>query len=320
MSSLLGQLGAFIVGVLLHVVYFNRGEHHLYATRYVQTFLVLLISAFAVLVGLLGYSQIDAITRIGAYSASFLSGLTASLLACRLVFSSLNKYPGPYGARLSDFWLSSHLSKHDAFKKILHLHEKYGEFVRVGSNTLSVAHPESVELIYGLGSKCRKAPWYDLTHPMVSLQSTRDRPVHDRRRRIWSAAFSDKALRGYEERICEHQDRLFGYIDTQQDGVINVTQLFNFYSFDVMGDLAFGTSFDMLAKSKEHWAIELLNKGLEPLGYVFPVWFFRLMVSVPRLADDWWRFIAFCAEKAEERIKVSWICPAQRSARLLKDT
>lgn len=93
-------------------------------------------------------------------------------------------------------------------------------------------------------------------------------------------------------------------------------ELFNFYSFDVMGDLAFGTSFDMLAKSKEHWAIELLNKGLDPLGCLFPVWFFRFMVAVPRLGDDWWRFIDFCNQQVENRIKVR--CPPAFCCTLLK--
>lgn len=33
-----------------------------------------------------------------------------------------------------------------------------------------------------------------------------------------------------------------------------------------MGDLAFGKSFDMLQSGEEHWAIKLLNEGMEPLA------------------------------------------------------
>lgn len=34
----------------------------------------------------------------------------------------------------------------------------------------------------------------------------------------------------------------------------------------VMGDLAFNKSFDMLRTGEEHWAIKLLNEGMEPLS------------------------------------------------------
>ncbi|KAL8743874.1 MAG: hypothetical protein Q9190_003812, partial [Brigantiaea leucoxantha] len=169
--------------------------------------------------------------------------------------------------------------------QILKLHEQYGDFVRIGSNTLSIVHPEAVETFYGLGSKCTKAAWYDLTYPIVSLQTTRDRAAHDKRRRTWSTAFSDKALRG------------------QGQNAVNMSKTFNLFSFDVMGDLAFSNSFGMLASSEEHWAIKLFKEGLQPLGYLFPVWFFRMMVAIPRLADDWWKFIDFCAQKADDRIK-----------------
>ena len=85
---------------------------------------------------------------------------------------------------------------------------------------------------------------------------------------------------------------------------INVTKWFNLYSFDVMGDLAFGKPFDMLEAGGEHWAIKLLNAGLEPLAFAFPVWFFRVLTAVPGLTKDWWRFIDFCAKSMEQRMKV----------------
>lgn len=72
-----------------------------------------------------------------------------------------------------------------------------------------------------------------------------------------------------------------------------------------MGDLAFGETFNMLTLSEDHWVIKLLNRGIGPLGYHFPVWFFRMMVAVPRLADDWWQFVYYCTQKVDERITAS---------------
>lgn len=77
-----------------------------------------------------------------------------------------------------------------------------------------------------------------------------------------------------------------------------------------MGDLAFGTSFKMLEASEEHWAIKLLNEGIDPLSWMFPVWFFRLMTAVPGLMRDWWKFIDYCAQKLDERMTVRHLgCP-----------
>ena len=276
----------------------------MYSVRYLQALFTASLTLGVIWAKLSGQSISDITQEVIKLIAFFLAGLYASLLLYRVVLSPLNRFPGPFGARISNLWFSSRLSKHDAFQKILYLHTKYGDFLRIGSNDLSIVHPEAVEAIYGLGSTCRKAAWYDLTHPMVSLQTTRSRIVHNKRRRIWSTAFSDKALQGYEQRINAHQDRFLDHI-ASTDGRVNVARSFNFYSFDVMGDLAFGESFDMLMLKEDHWVIKLLNKGIGPLGYHFPVWFFRMMVVVPRVADDWWQFIHYCTQKVDERIAVS---------------
>lgn len=78
---------------------------------------------------------------------------------------------------------------------------------------------------------------------------------------------------------------------------------FNLYSFDVMGDLAFGKSYNMLESGELHWAIKLLNGGMDPMGLGLPVWFFRVITAIPGLAADYWRFISYCGEQLEDRIR-----------------
>ena len=63
---------------------------------------------------------------------------------------------------------------------------------------------------------------------------------------------------------------------------LNMAELFNHYSFDVMGDLAFGRSFDMLTTGETHWAIKLLNEGMDPMGFAFPPWFLPFRYCDPR--------------------------------------
>lgn len=78
---------------------------------------------------------------------------------------------------------------------------------------------------------------------------------------------------------------------------------FNLYSFDVMGDLAFGKSYNMLEAGELHWAIKLLNGGMDPIGLGLPVWCFRVITAIPGLAADYWKFINYCGEQLEDRIK-----------------
>jgi tryprostatin B 6-hydroxylase len=298
------QVVAAVAGFASHVIYFRKGEHHLNGPKYIQIFVAAIVASTAFLV-YEGYDQLwHSVLRVLGLAVCYLSGLYVSLILYRLFLHPLNRFPGPVGARISNLWLSLQLKDFDSFRKHRTLHDKYGFFVRVGSSDLSITHPKAVDIIYSSKSRCTKAAWYDIGAPRIALQTFRVKAMHDQRRRAWSAAFSDKALRGYEQRMRVYQNKLMEQLATFNGKSVNATKWFNLYSFDVMGDLAFGKSFNMLENEEEHWAIKLLNDGMKPLGLMFPVWFFRILTSIPFLSRDWWRFIGFVDERLEERMKV----------------
>jgi cytochrome P450 len=70
-----------------------------------------------------------------------------------------------------------------------------------------------------------------------------------------------------------------------------------------MGDLGFGAPFNMLVSGEEHWAIKLLNEGMDPVGFAFPIWFFRTLISIPGLTAGYFKFVAFCSQQIENRIQ-----------------
>jgi len=217
----------------------------------------------------LGYAATyrAAVTTMSLYSLSYFAGLYTSLLVYRGFLNPLNKFPGSPMARFTSLWLTTQCAKDaDLYKKMDALHRKHGDFVRTGSHDLSTTHPDAVQTLYGAGSKCTKAHWYDQDQPRLSMHTSRSRALHDRRRRIWSPAFSDRALRGYERRIETHGDELVRQIGAFSSGGVDVSKWFNLYSFDVMGDLAFGKSFGMLQSGEEHYAVKLLQEGMEPMG------------------------------------------------------
>lgn len=295
----------FAAGAASHILYFNRGEHHMYGVRYIQAFSAIIIASIVYLYN--GHDQAlrDATAVVIALSSTFFAGLYTSLCIYRAFLSPLNKFPGPFGARLSNFWLSTHIgtSSHALFK-LQDLHKKYGPIVRIGSNDLAIADPEFVQPIYGHGAKCTKSAWYDGSYPTTSLQTIRIKALHDKRRRIWSPAFSDKALRGYEKRLEPFADALLDRLQSFHGGPVNVAKWFNYFGYDVMGDLAFGKDFGMLSSGEEHFAVNLLNEGMQIMAMLFPVWFFRTLTAIPGLAGGYWNFVGYCSQQLDNRMNV----------------
>ena len=215
-------------------------------------------------------------------------------------------------------WIEVRGLSQDAHLKFLEAHKKHGDFLRIGPNDLSVVDVKAVEVISAQNSKCTKGPWYDQDYPRSSLHTTRDRGLHDRRRRIWAPAFSDKALRGYEARVQNLNDLLISKLYETNGKPVDATNLLNLYSFDTMGDLAFGSDFGkfrgltvcatsnhlgMLKSGEVHWAIKLLNAGMDPLALELPQWLFRFLGAIPGAAKGYWQFIDFCTDALNKRIQ-----------------
>ena len=299
------HLGYFLViaGMATYLGYFLRGEHHMHGTKYLQIFIGTFIAASSTFVSK-GESLVQALQTTTTLAGYYFSGLYGSLVVRRLFFSPLGHFPGPFWARISSLTFSLRVRNGDSHRQLLSLHQRYGDFVRIGSSDLSIVHPKATSAIYGRGSRCMKAEWYDLTLPMISMQTSRKRAEHDERRRIWGGAFNDTILQGYEDRIAHYQDQLITRISDLDEKPINVSELFKIYSFDVMGDLAFGASFDMLQNNKQHWAVELLHKGMKPLGLMLPTWCFRLLLAIPGASGDWFKFKEFCCQRLSERMDV----------------
>ena len=293
---------AAALGVLSHVAYFNRGEHHMLGNTYLGTFLLSCAASVAALVNFQSYNISTALTVTSSFAATYLLGLYTSLLIYRLFLSPLNKFPGPWQAKIAGIWLTSQLGNFDSYLFFERLHQKYGKYVRIGPNDLSISDADLHEIAFSPNTTFRKAPWYDGSRPYDSMHTTRDRPLHDRRRRIWAPAFSDKALREYEPKVKMFNDKLIQRVSEHKNGPIDMRKWFNLYSFDVMGELAFGKNYNMLDSGELHWALELLQKGMEAAPPRMPCWLFRILVSIPFAAGGLFKFLKFCHDELESRV------------------
>ena len=86
---------------------------------------------------------------------------------------------------------------------------------------------------------------------------------------------------------------------------MNVADWFNFYSFDVMADLAFGKSFGMLREGIKHYFMETLHADMGNVGrFSHMPWLFPIFKATPVLNAENKKFWAFVTGLVEERVKV----------------
>jgi cytochrome P450 len=77
---------------------------------------------------------------------------------------------------------------------------------------------------------------------------------HNRQRKIFTPAFSDRALKQQEPLFMKYTDQL---VSKLKEGIeddlakpIDMVRMFNFTTFDIMGDLTFGEPLHMLSNAE----------------------------------------------------------------------
>ncbi|KAF9892085.1 hypothetical protein FE257_002491 [Aspergillus nanangensis] len=165
----------------------------------------------------------------------------------------LSGYPGPRLAAATRLWFCWHLIRGDLPFVIHQLHLQYGDTVRVAPNELSYTHPDAWNQIYGHRqgrTEIMKDPTFYAS--LVSgkgsiLGASRERHAHLRKQ--ISHGFSERALRDQEAVVRSYADYFVQRITECSDSgntAVDMVRWYNFFTFDVMGHLVFGESFDCL--------------------------------------------------------------------------
>ncbi|CRG88390.1 hypothetical protein PISL3812_05420 [Talaromyces islandicus] len=191
------------------------------------------------------------------------------------------------------------------------LHKTYGDFVRTGPTEITVFDPQVFTVTDGPGNNCKKAVWYDFLLPEVVVNTTRDKKLHDQRRRIWDKGFTPKEMEEYQDRIAQHAQRLESIIATAASNgeVVNATECFSWFSFDVMGEFAFARSFRMLEDKEWHHAVILLRRAMRLLGPLSPVpWLAQIgfhLIPNYWVVKDWYDMMRWYKKRMTERLEMA---------------
>jgi len=184
-----------------------------------------------------------------------------------------NGISGPFWARFSDAWLGWIAAQGHRSEVVHELHKKYGTFVRIAPNHVSISDPDALQVVYAHGNGTLKSNFYDAFVSITrGLFNTRSRPEHTRKRKIVSHIFSQKSVLAFEPHIRQHVQELIGQWDklceggekgvsgTEGEGGwrgkagrvwFDCLPWYNYLAFDIIGDLAFGSPFGMIKAAKD---------------------------------------------------------------------
>ncbi|KAL4744100.1 cytochrome P450 [Aspergillus similis] len=211
--------------------------------------------------------------------------LLASQAFYELFVNPLKKYPGPKFAAASRIPQLYHTLKGDLLPWVTGLHAIYGDVVRVAPDELSYATGEAWKGIYGHATAGKKATEKDTRFYGPSFNGAPDiiratGPDHSRFRRNFSHVFSDRALRDQQPLIYSYVNMLVASLNAtlQADpkAKVNLVRMLNLTTFDIMGDLTFGDSLELLAGTGDmNWVeaifISIKTNALRRLARYWPL-------------------------------------------------
>lgn len=136
---------------------------------------------------------------------------------------------------------------------------------------------------------------------------------HARIRKLLSHAFSEAALLEQESLLTKHFDlltmQLSKQIDGPNKGVVDLTQWYAYETFDIIGDMTLGQSFDCVSTGKFHKWIAKIIGGVKVMRFLrisqkYPLIGvpFLLLAMIPAIEKEMQTFRTFPAERTKERL------------------
>ncbi|PGH23917.1 hypothetical protein AJ80_01979 [Polytolypa hystricis UAMH7299] len=142
----------------------------------------------------------------------------------------------------------------------------YTTVVRIAPNELSYINPVAWKEIYGHRTKqpeMSKDPDFYVSGPGSILTAPRER--HSHLRYMMSHGFSEQALGAQEPTIQKYVDMFLKGLRDQSHGGQEPVDMF--FTFDLIGDLAFGESFGCLETSSYHPWVAIILDSLKSTAF-----------------------------------------------------
>ncbi|KAH9845190.1 Cytochrome-P450 [Teratosphaeria destructans] len=174
----------------------------------------------------------------------------------RLLFHPLRSVPGPWLNKVSAIPGALQLLLRRQHVYYHRLHAQYGPVVRVGPNEVIWNNAQSWDEIYGFrsGQHLERAPTFiGIVDPAaktkgIGISKGKD---HIRHRRALGRFFTKPAVQSQREVLHLYVDKLMARIRIQskQDGRMNMSRWYAYFTFDFMTHLVFGEPYESLSQA-----------------------------------------------------------------------
>ncbi|KAI1481739.1 cytochrome P450 [Daldinia eschscholtzii] len=300
--SALAALGAPL-GVLFHLTIAQMGdvEDFMYSLLATMGLIMLSFVSFSLS---LGSSLLGALTELSVLAATFNAGLFSSMIIYRVFFHRVSKFPGPLALKISRFSSALMVFKEVKYHKdVAKLHDKYGDFIRVGPRHLCIVRKSAIPIIYGANTNCHKTTWYAASGAdpkKTALNAGRDPAEHKRRHKPWDKALSIKSLQSYEPRIRNLVNQFVHQIAERE--VVNVTDWCNYLTFDIMGEIGFGESFHCVSSGIKNPVIQCIHDHMYILGILSHIpWLLNMFGKIPGASKAYHPFFNYCQSQVDKK-------------------
>ncbi|KAH6869387.1 cytochrome P450 [Thelonectria olida] len=191
----------------------------------------------------------------------------------------LCKFPGPLLCRATPFYRHFKFLSGVLQFNIKSWHDTYGPVVRISPNELSFISPQAWRDIYlpltdpnGPAEMEKYDKYYRFAGPGTpDTLVTVSKKVHGPFRRQINLAFSERALRMQEPTYHHYTNLLIRklHVDSKcGTQLVNLCELFNYYTFDMIGNLGIGSDFGGLEHSTYHPWVKAMTHHVKEMAFI----------------------------------------------------
>lgn len=163
-----------------------------------------------------------------------------------------------------------------------------GPVVRYGPSRVSINTTTALHTIYDRKANVQKSSHYDIfSHyfEVPSLMTTITAKKHGRKRRIIAQGLSDGAITAMEDHVLKHVRKFCDKLVQSESGgkstslvsedskgrwssAKDLSRWASYLTFDIMGDVCFSNTFNMLDSSANHYILDVISTGVGGLNMV----------------------------------------------------
>ncbi|RAH78799.1 cytochrome P450, partial [Aspergillus japonicus CBS 114.51] len=173
----------------------------------------------------------------------------------------IRQFPGPVWARSTNLQRLNWLQTGRSHEIHTELHDKYGTFVRLGPNMISISDPNALPTVYPSRTGVKKGNFYRALMPFVGkgdflplVFNTRDEPFHRVLRKPIAPLYTMSNVLTFENTVDRVLDLLVAQLVTrfaEQQRVFDLGSWLQLFAFESMASMTFSKQYGFLETGRD---------------------------------------------------------------------